>query len=36
MYTYMDYYENIDLDMLNEPLEERREHKGKFSHPLDF
>ncbi|KAK1613536.1 hypothetical protein BDP81DRAFT_387988 [Colletotrichum phormii] len=27
MYTYMDYYSKIDFDMLQEPLEERTEHK---------
>ncbi|KAK2051248.1 hypothetical protein LY76DRAFT_676349 [Colletotrichum caudatum] len=27
MYMYMDYYDKIDFDMLQEPLEERTEHK---------
>ncbi|KAL0951131.1 hypothetical protein HGRIS_007867 [Hohenbuehelia grisea] len=28
MYTYMDYYEGINADMLQEPIEERTNHKG--------
>lgn len=29
MYTYMDYYEKKNDDMLFETLEERTNHKGK-------